>query len=536
MKFGPVPVAAAEGAILAHAVRIGGLILRKGTVLSPEDVARLEAARVESVVVARLETGDIGENAAAVAIARAVAGSGIRVEMPQTGRANLFAEAAGVFQVDAARVDALNVRDEAITLATLPDQRAVVAGEMVGTVKIIPFAVPDALVAEAVAAGQGALSLAPYRTRPVTVISTVLPGLKPSVIDKTLAVLNERLAPMGAEVTQEMRVPHDAGALAAALERAEGAGLVIVFGASAITDRSDVIPAALVASGGIVAHFGMPVDPGNLLMIGARHGVPVIGAPGCARSPRENGFDWVLQRIMADVAVTRADIQRMGVGGLLMEIVSRPQPRDPSAEAAVQPVAPLGVLVLAAGRSTRMGGPNKLLADVAGKPLVRHAVEQALAARIGPVVVVTGHMGGEVRAALAGCNVTFADNPAFAEGLSTSLKAGITALPEVAGVAVLLGDMPEVSAAVLRRLAGVFREHPTARAVVPTSLGERGNPVIIARSLFPAVQGLAGDIGARRLIEAAGTDVVEVPVDDPGIHRDIDTPEALAALRDQKRT
>jgi molybdenum cofactor cytidylyltransferase len=160
------------------------------------------------------------------------------------------------------------------------------------------------------------------------VVSTLLPGLKSSVVAKTLKVLEQRLAPSGGAIAWETRVAHRTGALADALEAAKGQGdIVIVFGASAITDRRDVVPTAIEAIGGRIEHFGMPVDPGNLLLIADIDGKPVIGAPGCARSPKENGFDWVLQRLIAGVPIGRREIQRMGVGGLLMEIATRPQPR-----------------------------------------------------------------------------------------------------------------------------------------------------------------------------------------------------------------
>ena len=125
-------------------------------------------------------------------------------------------------------------------------------------------------------------------------------------------------------------MPHEQGALAKALDEVlkAGAELVIIFGASAIADRRDVIPAAVEAIGGRIEHFGMPVDPGNLLLVGDARGRPVLGAPGCARSPKENGFDWVLMRLLAGLAVPRAAITGLGVGGLLMEIVTRPQPRE----------------------------------------------------------------------------------------------------------------------------------------------------------------------------------------------------------------
>ncbi|HEX8417330.1 MAG TPA: molybdopterin-binding protein, partial [Methylobacterium sp.] len=300
--------------------------------ISAADAARLDAAGHGEIVTATLEPGDVGEDEAAARLAATLAGPGLRWELPFTGRCNLYAETAGLLLIARDRIDAVNAIDEAITVATLPPFKAVVAGEMVATVKIIPYAVPGpALGAACAAAPEPALAIAPYRRRRVGVISTLLPGLADSTVEKTLRTLGRRLEPTGAEIVAEARVPHAAAAVAAALRDAigrDGAELVVIFGASAIADRRDVIPAGIEAAGGHVAHLGMPVDPGNLLLVGTYGDVPVIGAPGCARSPKENGFDWVLHRLLAGLAVARADIVGMGVGGLLMEIVSRPQPRS----------------------------------------------------------------------------------------------------------------------------------------------------------------------------------------------------------------
>jgi len=332
VRFGPVAIGESLGCVAVHGVRAEGVVLKKGDTITPAHVAALGRAGVETVVVAELEPGDIGENEAGRRLAEAVAGPGLRIERAFTGRANIFAERNGVLWVDVGAVERVNAVDERLTLATLPPLRAVGEGEMVGTVKVIPFAVEAGLVGEAIAAASaipgGPLRLQPYRARRVGVISTVLPGLKPSVIAKTLRVLDDRLAPSGSVIAADVQVPHEAAALAEALRGlARSHDMVIVYGASAIADRRDVIPAALVAAGGTVDHLGMPVDPGNLLMLGRFGDVPVLGAPGCARSPKENGFDWVLQRLLADIPVTSADIRRLGAGGLLMEIVSRPQPR-----------------------------------------------------------------------------------------------------------------------------------------------------------------------------------------------------------------
>jgi molybdenum cofactor cytidylyltransferase len=532
MKFGAVPPAEALGATAVHTIRQGALVLKKGTHVGAAEVAALEAAGIKQIVVARLEPGDVSEDVAAAEIAAAVSGEGVHVDRAFTGRANLFAHNPGVLVVDKDSIDRLNRVDEAITLATLPAYKPVVAGEMIATVKIIPFAVAAAARDAALAVAPAPLvRVAPYRIRKVGVISTLLPGLAAKVIDKTLRITAERLAPAGAAIVAERRVPHDSAALARALDEVlkDGAELVIVFGASAIADRRDVIPAALETIGGRVEHFGMPVDPGNLLMIGAAHGHAVLGAPGCARSPKENGFDWVLMRLLAGLPVAGEDITGFGVGGLLMEIVTRPQPRE---EPAPEKGGNIAALVLAAGRSSRMGGPNKLLAEISGKPLVRIAVDEALASRARPVIVVTGHQRERIEAALAGLPVRLVHNPDFADGLGTSLKAGIAALPEAAdGVIVCLGDMPQVDAALIDRLISAFDPERGALIVVPTIGGKRGNPVVWSRRFFADLMAVEGDVGARHLIGRYSEAVVEVPMSGKGALTDVDTPEAFAAVK-----
>ncbi|MGX1099765.1 NTP transferase domain-containing protein [Amorphus sp. MBR-141] len=534
MKFGPVALADAEGAVLAHTVRLSAGVLKKGTVLDGEAIARLGGDGIAEVVAAVLEPGDVGEDDAAARLAGRLAGGMVRADAAFTGRANLFAEAAGVLVVDRDAVNRLNRIDPSVTLATLPAFQAVEAGRMVATAKIIPFAVSAEVMAQALAvldAAQPILSVAPFQPMKVGVVSTLLPGLKPKIVDKTLAVLTDRLAPAGAAIVAEERVPHEAAALASALARvsAAGADLLIVFGASAVVDRHDVIPAAIEAAGGTVEHFGMPVDPGNLLLLGRLDGKRVIGAPGCARSPKENGFDWILHRTLAGLEVTRDDIVGLGVGGLLMEIVSRPQPR---AEAVVEREAdrgPVAALVLAAGRSSRMGSP-KMLATVDGVPLVRRAAETGLASRADRVVVVTGHRADDVADALDGLDVTCVNNPAFADGLSTSLAAGLAALgDDVAAAVVLLGDMPMIEAPMIDRLIDAFDPNAGALIVVPTHDGRRGNPVLWSRRFFPELMAVAGDKGGREILADYPDAIAEVELG-AAAAVDIDTPDALREI------
>lgn len=331
MKFGPIPVVDSDGAVLARAIKLGGLTLKKGEWIGAGQIAALQVAGVGEILGAQLEAGEIDENKAARLFGQALAGPNLSIDPAVTGRCNLRSDHAGLFVVDAAAIDRVNMIDEAITVATLKPFQRVVEGEMVATAKIIPFAVSASNLAWAAACAEEApLRVAPFRPLRVGVVSTLTPGFKPSVAEKALSALEERLKPAGAAIAREERVPHETGEAASALRRIESASdLIVIFGALAITDRRDVVPSAIESAGGRIEHFGMPVDPGNLLLLGSLPGEgaekPVIGAPGCARSPKENGLDFVLDRLLAGIPVRSADIKRMGVGGLLIESVAPPQ-------------------------------------------------------------------------------------------------------------------------------------------------------------------------------------------------------------------
>jgi molybdenum cofactor cytidylyltransferase len=304
--------------------------------------------------------------------------------------------------------------------------------------------------------------------------------------------------------------------------------LVLIAGASAITDRRDVLPAAIEQAGGIVEHFGMPVDPGNLLLLARLHERPVLGLPGCARSPKLNGFDWVLQRLFAGLDVRQDDIMGMGVGGLLTEIPSRPQPRDRKISARGDRI--VGVL-LAAGQSTRMGRANKLLAEIDGKAMVLHAVDAMLGSKVDQVILVTGHEADQVREALGDRRLTIVHNPDYAEGLSTSLRTALDALPDDAGgFLVGLGDMPRLRSADLDRLIAAFNPLEGRSICVPVVNGKRGNPVLFSTEYVKEMREIEGDVGARHLIGLHAEHVCEIEMDDEASLIDVDTKEALAAL------
>ena len=539
MKFGEIPVAEAAGAILAHSVKLPGRALRKGRIISQEDSAALAEAGLTTIIAARLAADELGEDEAAAKLAHAAAGANVSVANAFTGRANLFAETRGLCVVDRARLDEFNLVDEAVTLATLAPYALVEKKQMVATIKIVPFGLPRATVerGSAIAMADGPLiRVAPLIPTDAWLIQTRLPGFKESILDKTVEVTKARLASLDSRLTDERRCAHTLRDLAEQIRAAAETetGLLLIAGASAIVDRRDIIPAAIVECGGTIEHFGMPVDPGNLILLGRLGEVPVLGLPGCARSPKENGFDWVLRRLLAGIRVTREDIMRMGAGGLLAEIPSRPLPR---AEAVPTPEGPapqrqprIAALILAAGQSRRMGEVNKLLIDIGGKPMVRRVAETVLATAAAPVVAVLGHERDRVRAAFAGLKLRAIYNPDYAAGISTSLKRGLAALPDdIDGVLVCLGDMPLVGPAEIDRLIGAFNPTEGRAIIVPTGRGKRGNPVLWAKRFFPEMQDIAGDVGARHLVGAYPELVAEVEMAGDGVLLDIDTPEALTA-------
>ncbi len=332
MFFGEVPLAQAEGAILAHSVLYEGGRFRKGMVLAAEDVAALAAAGVAQVTVARPEAGDVAEDAAADRLAHALvpdpAAAGLSLSAAFTGRVNVNAVGPGIVMVDAAAVNALNLLDPSITLATLTQHARVHAGLLVGTVKIISYAVSAAALDRACAVARGALRVRPVALQDAALILTEVPGLPDKLADKGRLAIEGRLRMLGMRLARCISVAHEEEAIAAAL-RASPQDMLLILTGSATSDLYDTAPQALRRAGGQVARFGMPVDPGNLLFHGKLGDRPVIGLPGCARSPALNGADWVLERMACGMEVTDADIAGMGVGGLLKEIPIRPHLREP---------------------------------------------------------------------------------------------------------------------------------------------------------------------------------------------------------------
>jgi len=539
--FGRVRLADARGAILAHNLKTADRVVRKGALLDAAACELLRAAGYADVMVLKLEPGDVPEGEAATRLGQLLLNSDLRASKDVHGRVNVFAETDGLLRLDINKILRLNSIDEAITLATLPDRSVLVKGDMIATLKIIPFAVSGTSmeIAEAlIRQGAPALTLKAFQPLNVGLVLTQLPHVKDITISHTIEATRARVEQHGGSLLQTLTTPHEVSPLASAVNELldMGAEILLISGASAVTDRQDVAPAAIIEAGGEITHFGMPVDPGNLICfgkIGARHAIVL---PGCARSPKQNGIDWVLDLIFAGEDVGPAEVAQMGVGGLLKEIETRPAPRARESEAGFG-VAPkskprVASLVLAAGLSHRMAPQNKLLAILPnGQRMIQATVDRVLSSSASPVIVVSGHQDRQIREALADRKVRFVHAPDYVEGMAASLRAGIAALSNSIGaVLVCLGDMPLVESSTIDRIIAAYDEAEGREIIIPCFDGQRGNPVLWGQRFFPELLTLSGDTGARQILHRYMEYVSEVGVDSDAVLRDFDTMEALQGV------
>ncbi len=532
MKFGEFPLSQLVGAYLAHSVRLPSGLLKKGHILTDFDLANLAKNNITNVMAAILEPGDVTENDAARKISEYISGDQVTCADAFTGRVNLYAAEDGMIVINEKAVNALNHMDEAITLATITQNAIVHKGQMIATVKIIPFAVKGELIEKISAEIAGSLiALHPFRPQKAIMVQTMLDGTAEKLFEKAMRVMTHRLAVFGASLTDEIRCHHEETTLAEQLANlADGdQDITLIMGASAITDRNDVIPAAIISAGGEIVQYGMPVDPGNLMLLAKLRGKWVLGLPGCSRSPKLNGIDLILSRISAGVDVTGLDVMSMGVGGLLSEYAGRPQPRERKKKMPM--TKNIAALILAAGQSRRMGQENKLLLPFKDETVLSHVLGQIQQAGIREIFAVTGHQRQEVEEELSCHEVIFFHNDLYAEGMSTSVKLGIASLPDnIDAVLIILGDMPNISADILKQIMANYNPAVGRSIIIPRHNGKRGNPILWDSEFFDEFERLEGDMGAKILLNEYPEYIEEVDVGSDAIFLDIDTFEAYESL------
>ena len=532
MKFASVKLNQALGHILAHSVSLKNGILKKGIKLGQREIKKLDLSGLDFVTVAMLEHDDVSENEAAEILACGFLNTGFKTTQAFAGRVNLIAICDGIFTLDAQVINRFNSIEEAITLATLPEFTRVRKGTLLATLKIIPYSVPKMIIDQALECIKcDCMQLHGFSQRTCDIILTRTDGFKKSLLSKAEKVLKERAAPLRLRVGSCQIVKHTEQAISKAIGTAENE-LILILGASATSDRRDVIPAGIVSAGGRIERFGMPVDPGNLLVLGKYHNKDVIGLPGCARAPALNGADWVLERICADITLDTSSISRMGVGGLLKEVPDRIQPRMQ------RPQKKRGatLVLLAAGSSSRMRGEDKLLRKIGTKTLLRHSVEVALASNIDQCVVVLKKGASDHKKTLQGLPVDIVEVDDAGLGMSASLRAGILAI-ETKPCAVLVGlaDMPDLTPSHYNQVLAAYNPAVNHFIVCPiTPSGQRGHPVLFDTKFVENLAGLKGDTGAKAIVNTVPEWVVDIPMD-AAVSLDLDTPKAWDAWEEKRQ-
>ena len=572
-----------KNSYLAHSIKLPKKRLRKGSKLTAELLEELQANGIDNVVVAQLGEEDVHEDEAARALAKELCGRNIHCGHAGTGRVNLYASKTGLLSLSRDSILACNSVDNNITIATLPENQWVQAGRMVATVKIISYAVHQQALKQSLdtlLANGDTLAIHEPRAQRAHLIQTRLTGTSDALLGKTERITQDRLIARQVELASSSVCEHSEQSLSNCIrerlkaENCRAEDWFLIIGASAISDIADVIPSVLVKNGGTIQRFGIPVDPGNLLLLGKIDSHPVIGLPGCARSPKQNGLDHLMDRMACGVPIDDDWISSLAIGGLLGEVFDRGQPRTLGDRAELVPDAvaetsqAVTAVVLAAGSSERFGKENKLLANWRGEPMILVTLQRLLESRVHDIVLVSGNYAEALQEVLASrfesvssrqaessvtaefyCRITkkkiiVLHNPLYASGLASSLKSAVSFLLEssqqvddhevsLPSVLVCLADMPLVDPGTINKLVDARDwqvTNPGTRifsAFVPSFNGKRGNPVLLQPDLFDALLAIEGDRGARDLLSTNPGIVQSISVDDAGILLDIDTPSEL---------
>ena len=533
MIFGEVLIDDAVDTILAHTTKISDITIKKGQILTHKDIELLKHHNINKITVARLEISDISEDKAALLIATALKTTLVETGNAFTGRCNLISQTKGLMHLDQTKLDRINLINEAITIATLKNNERVNKGQLIATIKIIPFAVPKSVLDKVIdnISSNKIISILPFKKKSVGLILTKLPNTKKNILVKTSETTNARIQQLGSEIIHEIRCNHEQQDVINSIKQCEnfGCDVILLIGASAVVDREDVLPRSLVKAGGTVDHFGMPVDPGNLLFFGTVRNKPVIGMPGCARSPKLNGFDWILWRILANKKLNKKEVMLMGGGGLLKEISERGHLRkeERTYHINMNNYKITGIL-LAAGASRRMGSQNKLLSDLNGKTMIEVVATELINSKLSHIIVVTGHESEKIKAALTSLDLNFIHNHEYQRGLSTSLKTALEIIPkDTDGIIVCLGDMPLIKAMHIDKLIDAFNPIEGNSICVPVYGRKRGNPIVWSNEYLTQIRSIDGDIGAKNILDEHIEQITEVPMEENAVLFDIDTPEHL---------
>jgi len=324
VKLTIIEIEKAVGGVLIHNVADaqGHKALNKGHRLVASDVEKLRALGKTNVFVGMFEAGDVSENDAATRIANAVAGENVSLSAVSGGRINLTANVRGIFKVNEAALNEINLLD-GITVATIPANAVVAPEKMVATIKTIGLAIAEGVLQKVDGIGREASNVIGIRELRAARVAVILTGSAEARgrVEKTFTpAIASRVEELSASVVFNDYVEHEERAIADAIERAKNLNVdcVILAGETSIMDASDVTPSGIAQAGGTIEVYGAPVEPGNLLLLAYANDLPIIGAPGCVKSRETNVVDLILPRLLAGERIGKKDVVALANGGLLI--------------------------------------------------------------------------------------------------------------------------------------------------------------------------------------------------------------------------
>jgi molybdenum cofactor cytidylyltransferase len=519
------------GSVIAQTYNLPGKTISKGTFMTSEIVDYFKEGDVQNILCAVPDNDDIHEDEAANIISNAIDRSHLYTESASTGRVNFKSRSLCLVRYERELIKEVNLVDESIAFSIVEHNQLLAKNDLIATLKIIPFFTQKKYVDQVISilAKNELFKTHSLNKKEVSLIQTSFEWQKKSMFKATSNVTRNRLEALDCSLNEEKLIRHDFEVLRSEIRSSieSGIDILLISGASAIIDRSDYIPKAILSEGGEIIQYGLAVDPGNLLLIGKVGNTTVIGMPGCARSPKLNGFDWVLQLLMADIPINREELADMGAGGLLMEIASRPLPRALAKSVSKREKKVMGV-ILAAGNSTRMGKDNKLLRNIGTAPLIRNTAIEMLKSDLDTCSIVLGYQSDKVADVIKDLNINLILNPLWKEGQASSLRAAINSLdPTYSDLLIMLGDLPGIKSS---HINSIIEEHlltdnRKSKMTIPSFKGQKGNPVIWGRSFFHDLSNLEGDVGGRVLFSQHPAAINLIEMDDPSVVTDTDTPE-----------
>ena len=519
------------GSVIAQTYNLPGKTISKGTFVTSEIVEYFKEGEVQNILCAVPDNGDIHEDEAANIISNEIDRSHIYTEGASTGRVNFKSRSLCLVRYKRDLIKKVNLVDESIAFSIVEHNQLLAKNDLIATLKIIPFFTQKKYVDQVISklAKNELFKTHSLNKKEVSLIQTSFDWQKKSIFKATSNVTRNRLEALDCSLNEEKLIRHDYEVLRSEIKSSveSGIDILLLSGASAIIDRSDHIPKAILSEGGEIIQYGLAVDPGNLLLLGKIGKTTIIGMPGCARSPKLNGFDWVLQLLMADIPINREELADMGAGGLLMEIASRPLPRALAKSVSKREKKVMGV-ILAAGNSTRMGKDNKLLRKIGDAPLIRNTAIEMLKSDLDTCSIVLGYQSDKVADVIKDLNINLILNPLWKEGQASSLRAAINTLDSTySDLLIMLGDLPGIKSS---HINSIIEEHlltdnRRSKITIPSFKGQKGNPVIWGRSFFHDLSNLEGDIGGRTLFSEHPAAINILEMDDPWVVKDADTPE-----------